>query len=126
MGTQVLDAGAHRPGLQLYAHCLRGTPGGVALMALNLQDTPAGLNVAGPADLYALTGPKMQGKTVLLNGQALTLGADKSMPSMAPRRIAGNPLALAPTSVNFIALPEAGNPACGIGGGEGPLPGERG
>ena len=36
MGTTVLDAGASpAPSLHLYAHCLRGQPGGVALLAIN-------------------------------------------------------------------------------------------
>lgn len=36
MGTTVLDPGvANGPGLHVYAHCLRGTPGGVSLLAIN-------------------------------------------------------------------------------------------
>ena len=36
MGTTVLDPGSSSvPGLHLYAHCLRGKPGGVALLAIN-------------------------------------------------------------------------------------------
>ena len=36
MGTTVLDSGVPvRPGLHTYAHCLRGTPGGVALLVIN-------------------------------------------------------------------------------------------
>ncbi len=36
MGTTVLDPGpSAAPGLHLYAHCLRGQPGGVALLAIN-------------------------------------------------------------------------------------------
>jgi heparanase len=126
MGTQVLDAGPHRPGMQLYAHCLRGARGGVTLMALNLQEAPATVSVTGPADLYALTGAEMQGKTVLLNGRELALGAGDAMPDMVPRRVTGNQVALAPSSVNFIVLPQAGNPACGNGDGASPTPGERG
>jgi hypothetical protein len=36
MGTTVLHAGVPlREGLHVYAHCLRGSPGGVALLAIN-------------------------------------------------------------------------------------------
>lgn len=36
MGTSVLDAPA-ATGVRLYGHCLRGAPGGVALLAINLD-----------------------------------------------------------------------------------------
>ena len=36
MGTTVLDAGiANEAGMHVYAHCLRGVPGGVAVLVLN-------------------------------------------------------------------------------------------
>ena len=36
MGSTVLDSGVPiQEGLHIYAHCLRGTPGGVALLAIN-------------------------------------------------------------------------------------------
>jgi hypothetical protein len=36
MGTTVLDTGfANRAGMHVYAHCLRGVPGGVAMLVLN-------------------------------------------------------------------------------------------
>ena len=36
MGTTVLESGIPiQDGLHVYAHCLRGTPGGVALLAIN-------------------------------------------------------------------------------------------
>ena len=40
MGTTVLESGVPiQPGLHVYAHCLRGTPGGVALLAINTDKT---------------------------------------------------------------------------------------
>jgi heparanase 1 len=41
VGTQVLDAGATTQGLHVYAHCLRGTLGGVTLIAINLDPSTA-------------------------------------------------------------------------------------
>ena len=112
VGTQVLDAGAIRPGLHVYAHCLRGTPGGVTLMALNLEGSPASIAASGPADVYALTGPELLGKTVLLNGKALALGADDTLPAIVPAKMDGRRITLAGHSVNFIALPQARNARC--------------
>lgn len=112
MGTKVLDAGSAQPGLHLYAHCQRGTTGGVTLLAINLESTGKVLRVSGPADLYALTAPELQSRTVLLNGEALALSATGALPALSPVRVEGSALKLAPTSVNFITLPRAGNSVC--------------
>ena len=56
MGETVLDAGQNRGDLHVYAHCLRGRPGGVALVAINLSTTAtAQLALPVPAERYTLT-----------------------------------------------------------------------
>ena len=112
MGTRVLDAGPHRPGLHLYAHCLRGRPGGVTLLALNLDGNAKAVRISGPAQLYALTNPDLESRTALLNGTALVLGAGDTLPTMSPAAVKDGVVTLAPTSINFIALPGARNPNC--------------
>lgn len=112
MGTGVLDAGSTKPGLHVYAHCMRGMPGGVTLLAINLQKTSARIGLTSPGDLYALTAPQLQSKTVLLNGRPLVLGRGDALPEITPRRLKANQVTLAPTSINLIALPQAGNPHC--------------
>ncbi|MGE3692987.1 MAG: hypothetical protein AB7F98_16555 [Novosphingobium sp.] len=112
MGTKILDAGPIEPGLHLYAHCQRGVSGGVTLVAINLQDQSRGLKLNGPADLYTLTAPEFQSRTVFLNGKPLELGSDDTVPETLPRRNTSGDVTLAPTSINFIALPDAGNASC--------------
>lgn len=112
MGARVLDAGENRPGLHTYAHCLRGVRGGVALLVINLTSGQKALRVPGKAQVYALTSPELQSRTVLLNGAALAVGADNRLPAMAPRPIAGQPVELPGQSITFIALPAAGNRNC--------------
>lgn len=111
MGTRVLDAGPQRPGLQLYAHCQRGVRGGVTLLALNIGESGQGLRVPAGTRLYRLTGPEMQGRTVLLNGKELKLAGD-ALPAMDPVRVTGRTVDLAPASIAFVTLPNARNPAC--------------
>jgi hypothetical protein len=113
MGARVLDAGSTESGLHMYAHCLRGSRGGVTVLAINLENTPATISVSGPADLYALTAPELQSRTVLLNGQALALSGEDTLPAMKPKQVKASGITLAPTSVNFIALPKAKNSSCG-------------
>ena len=112
MGTHILDAGPQRAGLHLYAHCLRGVPGGVALLAINLEGKEKWLQISAPADLYALTAPAPQSRSVLLNGRLLAVTPDDRLPEIQPFRISGRGLALPPLSNSFIALPKANNPAC--------------
>jgi heparanase len=113
MGTRVLDAGSVRPGLHLYAHCQRGTADGVTILAINLETAPAVVRVQGPADVYALTASTLQSRTVLLNGRALALDRNDRLPVLGPVRAVGS-ITLAPTSIAFITVPRAGNPACRI------------
>jgi hypothetical protein len=112
MGAQVLDAGVQQDGLHIYAHCLRGTRGGVALAAINLRSDPTTLDFAASAEVYALTSPELQSKTVLLNGRPLALGVGDTMPAMVPSRTPSGRIKLSPTSVNFVAVPHARNAAC--------------
>jgi hypothetical protein len=112
MGTRVLDAGLGEPGLHLYAHCQRGHAGGVTLLAINLQEQVKTVSVSTPADLYTLTAPELQSRTVHLNGEVLALGPDDTLPAITPRQVDGSRVTLAPTSISFITLPENGNNAC--------------
>lgn len=113
VGTQVLDTGGLTPGLHVYAHCLRGTRGGVTVMAINLELAPARLDaLSGPAELYSLTAPELTSRTVLLNGKPLEVEADDSLPAIVPQRIDGKHIELAGHSVNFIAFPQAKNRYC--------------
>lgn len=112
VGTQVLDAGAIKPGLHVYAHCLRGTPGGITVIAINLKSSPANIRASRPAEVYALTSRELTSKTVLLNGKALAVDAEDALPAITPVKQDGRRVVLAGHSVNFIALPEARNPNC--------------
>jgi hypothetical protein len=113
MGRTVLDAGPAAPGLRLYAHCLRGRPGGVALVAINLdREKPAALDLSMAAERYSLTADELQSRTVKLNGRPLNLTADDELPALTPVRTPRGPLALAPASITFLSIPGAANAAC--------------
>jgi hypothetical protein len=111
MGTTVLDAGAIKPGLHVYAHCLRDHPGGVSVLAINLQRVAADIDVSAPAEVYGLTASSLQSETVLLNGKPLAVGPGNTPPSLQPKHSSEH-VTLAPTSIAFIAVSDAGNTAC--------------
>ena len=77
MGKTVLDAGIPiREGLHVYAHCLRGTPGGVALLVLNTSTAePTTLQLPVASDRYTLSARELTAGSVMLNDTLLSLGA---------------------------------------------------
>lgn len=114
MGTIVLDAGIPiREGLHLYAHCLRETPGGVALLAINNSRTqPTSITVPSDADRYTLTAPELDIPTVHLNGQELKLQANDELPALLGERVPAGAIELAPASITFLSLAEVDNRNC--------------
>ncbi len=113
MGSTVLDAGPSNPGLHLYAQCLPGHPGGVTLLAVNTDpEHPASLELPMAAQRYTLSANKLEDTEVQLNKRTLALGADDTLPSLQGAAIAGGQVELAPASITFLAMAEAGNASC--------------
>jgi hypothetical protein len=114
MGTTVLDAGfANRAGMHVYAHCLRGVPGGVAMVVLNTDREKAGsLALPAAAERYTLKAANLTDKNVSLNGAPLQLGPNDTLPVMTVEATAAGDLAVAPASITFLAIPSAKNQGC--------------
>src|ERR1700722_4899594 len=114
MGTTVLDASvAIQPGLHVYAHCQRGTPGGVALLVINTdRDAPHSLKMANASARFTLDAANLLDATVRLNGNTLTLGPDDRLPPIAGVPASAGMLTMAPATITFFAAPEAANAAC--------------
>jgi len=115
MGPTVLDApGATRPELRLYAHCLRGAPGGVALLAINTDQVGAHTLTVPNGVRFTLSsaGASVQARQVKLNGTILALTANDELPALNGERFAGGTVSLAPASITFLTFPEAGNQVC--------------
>ena len=114
MDARVLDrASRSKAGLHVYAHCLRGTPGGVALLAINNDRAAARLlSVPMPGQRYTLSADGLQGKAVRLNGVELKLDADDALPDLTGAPVQAGDIPLDPATITFIALPGAANQAC--------------
>jgi heparanase 1 len=114
MGTTVLDPGIPiREGLHVYAHCLRGTPGGVALLAINNSRTQAtSIDLPIPADGYMLAARNLEEARVQLNGQELKLQGQDALSDLQGRSIPAGAVELPPASITFLAIKEAGNTSC--------------
>ena len=98
MGSTVLDAGPLESQLHLYAHCWRGHPGGVTLLAINLSRTETkSLELPSSADRYTLSAPVGHGDAPVLSEVVETPRSQDRMPCCAI------PLALTPATVPYRA-----------------------
>ncbi len=112
VGATVLDAGSSELGLHLYAQCSPGRKGSVTLVAVNAGNDGKSLAVGAGAQVYTLTAPELQSKTVLLNGARLGLGPKDALPHLAPRSVKDGNVALPATSITFVQVAGAKNSAC--------------
>lgn len=114
MGTTVLKPRpSAAPNVHLYAQCLRDTPGGVALLAINGdRDNAHTINLFAASERYVLTAPKLEDTRVELNGKELSLGADDALPALRGLATRAGRIRLAPASITFLAVPGANNASC--------------
>ena len=119
MGTTVLEAGVQGAGpspatnLHLYAQCMRSTPGGVTLLAINADKNAAQtLSIPTGAERYTLTSNDLMSQTVELNGTELKLGSGDALPRIKGKATKAGDVSLAPASITFLAFEKAGNESC--------------
>lgn len=112
MGTTVLAAPASpAPELRLYAHCLVGAKGGVALAAINTGTTGQTLTLGAPARAWVMEAPALESKAVTVNGRRPALDGER-VTGLEPVAVSGGSLAVPARSIAFVAVPGARNPAC--------------
>jgi hypothetical protein len=114
MGTTVLNPEAPGdPSVRVYAQCMRGVPGGVAIAAMN-TDAKAkhSIGIATPAERYTLTSDALTSNAVSLNGTVLHANPDGSLPEMKGQHVDAGSIEMDPVSVVFLAVPSAKNAAC--------------
>ena len=114
MGATVLDPGpSPAPAVHRYATCLRGQPGGVALLLINTDTAaPQSAEVATAGERYTLTAPDLSATRVQMNGADLKLGAGDTLPQLTGVPTAAGKVTFASASITFIAVPNANNASC--------------
>jgi hypothetical protein len=112
MGTAVLASPrSPSPALRLYAHCLVGKPGGVAVLAINTGEAAQTITLGGKALGWTMTGQPIDTRKVLINGKAPALTPDLKLTGLEGKAISGK-AALPGHAIAFYAVPGAANPAC--------------
>lgn len=125
MGTIVLDAGTSpAPYAHVFAHCLAGQSGGVALLVVNTdRDASREMNIATQSERYTMTSSAgLLSNRVQLNGQEVALGKDGRVPELRGAPAPSGQISLPAASITFLRFPDAANAACRSDG-EGPLRG---
>lgn len=115
MGSTVLDSGIPtRAGLHTYAQCLKGSPGGVAVLAINNDQAGSQtIHLPQQSQRYTLASTSdLSSKTVALNGKALSLGDNDELPQLNGTPTAAGSVELKPATITFLTLPNANNQAC--------------
>ena len=113
MGTVVLNGGESREGLHLYAQCLRGHLGGVALLVINNSRADRSeITLPAASVRYTLSAAAAGSAVVMLNGQPLKLGPNDDLAEINGRATAPGQISFSPATITFLAIPEAANPAC--------------
>jgi heparanase 1 len=114
MGTTVLNPGARsQAGLHVYAHCLRGVSGGVALLVINTdRDALRALKIPNASRRYTFDAESLDAGSVRLNGHALALGGNGDLPRLAGAADTAGVMTFAPATITFLAIPAAKNRAC--------------
>lgn len=112
MGPTVLASPrSPSPALRLYAHCLAGKRGGVAVMALNTGEAAQRIDLGGKGLAWTMTGQPLDTRSVLINGKAPALTADFRFAGLEGTPVAGR-VTVPGQSAAFFAVPAADNPAC--------------
>lgn len=112
MGTRVLESPpSPSTELRLYAHCLKGSAGGVAVAAVNYGDSAQAMPRMKGADAWVMTAQPLDSETVHINGHRPTMGVDGKV-SGANSVSAAADHTVPAQSVVFYAIRSAGNPAC--------------
>jgi heparanase 1 len=114
MGAGVLDPQvAKQQNLRVYAHCMKDTPGGVAMLILNTDPgAERTLKMRAGGERYTLTASNLISKTVLLNGAEMSAAADGSSRAIKGLRVEAGTIRLAPASITFLTMATAGNASC--------------
>jgi heparanase len=114
MGSTVLDVGPSHPStLYLYAHCLRDWPGGVALLAINLDRSKSQpIELATSAERYTLSAKNLQDTRLKLNGSDLRLGADDAIPQLSAVATNSGTVTFESATITFLAIRNANNANC--------------
>jgi heparanase len=110
MGTRVFDAGGATEGVDIFAHSLKNSSKGIAVLIVNTKDSDFSICIPYPAEQYLITADELQTKKIKLNGEVLQLTKDNELPFIKGKRIKAGEIQLPPHSIAFLSFKQKGYP----------------
>lgn len=104
MGTKVYDAILPVDGVDIFAHNLKGSKNGRAVLIVNPKDSECSINIPANAEQYLLTADELQTKTVKLNGSVLKLNADDTLPEIKGLKVKAGEVQIPAHSILFLSF----------------------
>lgn len=105
VGTTVYDT--HEPlreGMHVYAHSRRDGKPGYCYIVINNSKNEETIEIPSESTCYQLSAKELRGKTVLLNGQPLSLTEDEQLPTLEGKPQPTGVSSLPSVSVTFFVL----------------------
>jgi hypothetical protein len=114
MGSIALDSGVPiQTGLHVFAHCQRGTPGGVTLLVINTnRNAPFSLRLPDASERFTLDSAGLRDTTVRLNGTTLAMDAGDELPTITGAPATAGNVTFEQATITFLTIPDAANNAC--------------
>lgn len=104
MGTKVYDAGALSEGVDVFAHNLKNSSKGMAVLIINTTNSESAVIIPSSAEQYLLTADELQTKTIKLNGEVLQLTSEEKLPEIKGEKVKVGQLKLPPHSIMFLSF----------------------
>jgi hypothetical protein len=105
MGTKVYDVVLPIDGVDVFAHSLKNSSKGIAVLIVNPKDSECSVEIPAKAEKYLLTSDEdLQTKTVKLNGRVLKLKPDETMPDIKGEKIKAGEVQLPAHSILFLTF----------------------
>ena len=114
MGATVLNSGAtFDPALRIYAQCAKAAKDGVTLLVLNTaKREKRSIVLQAAAERYTLTSDALDSTSVSLNGTALEVAPDGSLPQISGQPVNAGTVSLDAQSITFLTISAARNKSC--------------
>ncbi len=104
MGTEVYETGIQNQDIDVFAHKLKDSKKGFAVLVVNYNTTERSIEIPHDSEQYLLTADELQTKQVRLNGKVLALTADDQLPEIKGEKIKAGKVILPANSIMFLAI----------------------
>ncbi len=106
MGTKVYEAGTLKEGMDIFAHNLKGSKNGMAVLIVNTLDSESSIVIPSSAEQYLLTadGDDLQTKKIKLNGEVLSLISGETLPAIEGKKVEAGEIQVPPHCILFLSF----------------------